>query len=93
MLGAGPFEAFRPTKLSKSMLILPALLHVDPIAIDFLVGSGAALLLAELLIADELEGRRMLSARSRRARNKLINVRSKSIYVSIIKNYFSRIQI
>lgn len=62
MLGAGPFEFFFPTKLSKSMLMLPAsLAHVDPIGICFLGGSTGALLLA-VLLKDVLDGKRMLSA-------------------------------
>lgn len=62
MLGAGPFEVFFPIKLSKSMLMLPALLHVDPMGIAFFIGSVGALLLVELLLDDVLDGRRMLSA-------------------------------
>lgn len=62
MLGAGPFEVFLPTKLSKSMLMLPALLQVEPIGIGFFDGSAGALLLEELLL-NELDGRRMLLAK------------------------------
>lgn len=67
MLGAGPFVAFRPTKLSKSMLMFPASVHVEPIAIGFLLGSGAALLLEKLLLADVLDGRRMLSTKMKQS--------------------------
>jgi hypothetical protein len=61
MLGAGPFDDLLEIKLSKSMLMLPALDHVEPIGVDFLAGSAIVLLLVELLLI-ELEGRRMLSA-------------------------------
>ena len=58
-----------PIKLSKSMLILPALVQVDPSAIGFFDGSaGWRLLLVELLLM-VLDGRRMLSARRRRRKN------------------------
>lgn len=60
MLGAGPFADFLPTRLSKSMLMLPAFVQVDPIGIGFFEGSLIVLLFVELFI--ELEGRRMLSA-------------------------------
>lgn len=66
MLGAGPFVVFLPTKLSKSMLIFPASLsHVEPIGIDFLVGSGSALLFVELLLDEVDDGRRILSAENK----------------------------
>lgn len=65
MLGAGPFEFFLPTRLSKSMLTLPtSLLQVDPRAIGFFDGcSTAALLLLVELLKIELDGWRMLSAK------------------------------
>jgi hypothetical protein len=64
MLGAGPFGFF-PTKLSKSMLMLPAsLAHVEPMGICFLGGSAGAELLFVELLKDVLDGRRMLSAGS-----------------------------
>lgn len=59
MLGAGPFAVFLPTRLSKSMLMLPAFVQVDPIAMGFLEGSPEVSLLVELLLLIELEGRRM----------------------------------
>lgn len=66
MLGAGPLLLCLPTKLSKSMLIVPALLHVDPIAIGFFEGSAGTLLLVELLLLLlVLDGKRMLSAKIR----------------------------
>lgn len=65
MLGAGPLLLCLPTKLSKSMLIVPALLHVDPIAIGFFEGSAGMLLLVELLLLLVLDGKRMLSAKIR----------------------------
>lgn len=64
MLGAGPFDDLLEIKLSKSMLMEPALLHVEPIGICFLAGSAGVLLLVELLMV-ELDGSRMLSARMR----------------------------
>lgn len=61
MLGAGPFAVVLPTRLSKSMFIWPALVHVDPIAIGFFEVSFDVMFSMELLLM-ELEGRRMLSA-------------------------------
>lgn len=67
MLGAGPLFAFLPIKLSKSMLMFPASLHVEPKAIGFFDGSGGTLLLLELLLV-VLDGNRMLSARKDKTR-------------------------
>lgn len=70
MLGAGPFEFFLPTRLSKSMLTLPtSLLQVEPRAIGFFDGCSTGMLLLVELLKIELDGWRMLSARNWRRTN------------------------
>lgn len=74
MLGAATLVVF-VTKLSRSML-MPAPLHVEPIAIGFFWGSVEGLLLVVLELNEVLDGRRMSSPGEREKMKKKISFQS-----------------